>query len=409
MSITRRETRTWGGGAFNPYGPYADGRIPPPTWQPGSSTAGVPVNPDTALRIGTVWACVQLVSEYIAGLPVSLVKPSPTGEIESVGVPPLLAQPWPEWTQYEWFFAMQASLMLRGNAYGRKMDPDSLGFPRMIEPVSPDHVDVRRENGRLVYRFDREIIPNNEVFHLRAFILPGHVKGLSPVEYFANTMGVNLAAVDFGARFFGDGAHPTAVLESDQRIDEIQAKTILARIRDKFAGGNREPVVMGAGLKWHQVQVNPNESQFLDTINASDLQIARIFGLGVAPGLVGVSVSGQNITYATVESRDLDLQTYGVMPWTERWTQALSPLFPVQRSKVAFDLDARLKVDMKSRYEALSIAMRSGAICADDWRSVDGRGPVPDGAGQRFNWPPYNVKNEPDAAQLADDPALLPT
>lgn len=411
MSITRRESRSFSGGAFlgNNWGQYADGRIPPPTWQgPGAYTSsGQVVNQDSALRIAQVWACVQLVSDYIAGLPVATVTKQSDGEVVRNGQqPPLLAQPWPEFTQYEWFFAMHASLMLRGNAFGRKMDFDTRGYPRMIQPVSVDRVGVARVKGELSYKFGNETVPTDEVFHLRAFTIPGHDTGLSVVENFARTMGLNIAAEDFVARFFGDGAHPTAVLESDQTISSDQAETILARIRKKFAWGNREPAVLGAGTKWTQIQVSPGETQFLEAIHATDMQIAKMFGLGVCPELVGTNTTGQNITYANKESRDLDLQTYGIMPWTERWTQALTPLVPARPSIVAFDLDAKLKVDTKTRYEANAISMRSGWASANDINRKEGNPPLPGEDGDRYNWPPYNVKNEADAQALADDPAL---
>lgn len=412
MSLTRRlstERRVFAGGGAN-WGPYSDGTIPP-NWSAyasgpsGWSSSGQAVNQDSALRIGTVWACVQLVSDYIAGTDVATVTKRPDGEVIRNGQQPqLLANPWPEWTQYEWFFAMQASLMLRGNAFGRKLDFDSHGYPRMIQPVSADQVGVARVKGELAYKFGRETVPTDEVFHLRAFTLPGKDTGLSPIEYAATTMGVNIAAEDYTARFFGDGAHPTAVLESDNPITKDQADTILDRVRKKFAGGNREPLVLGAGTKWTQIQVSPGETQFLETIRATDVQIARFMGLGVCPELVAAGVSGQNITYANVESRSLDLQTYGVMPWTTRWAQALTPLVPSRPSVVAFDLDGKLKIDAATRWNTHMIGMRSGVFCADEIRKTEGYAPLPNGAGQQTNWPPYNVKNEVDATDI-NDPA----
>jgi HK97 family phage portal protein len=255
----------------------------------------------------------------------------------------------------------------------------------MIQPVSADHVVVRRVGGKLVYKFGGDIVPTDEVFHLRAFTISGKDTGLSPIENFAQTMGVNLAAEDFAARFFGDGGHPTAVLESDQPISKEQSETILGRIRAKFMGGSREPMVLGAGTHWKPIQVAPNESQFLDTIRAGDIQIAKIFGLGVCPELVASGISGSNITYANVESRSLDLQTYAIMPWCVRWEQALTPLVPSRPSYVAFDLDARLRVDSSTRWNGYMIGMRAGVL-----------------SGQQTNWPPFNVKNEETAVAVED-------
>lgn len=402
MRLLRVERRSFSGGGANWTNNWpADGTIPPNWWGATTNASGQAVNQDSALRLTAVWACVSLVSDYIAGLPVQLVTPDGKGGVRQLPTPDLLVDPWPGMTRFEWFFQMQSSLMLRGNAYGLKHDFDSRGYPHMIQPLNPDKVAVRfGRGGQLEYQYDNKSIPAEEMFHQRAFFPCGTAKGLSPIESFAGMLGVQLAVEEFGAQWFGDGAHPTSVLQYDGPVNSDQAKTVKQRIMEAFRG-NREPLVLGDGAKWVPIQVNPNESQFLETMKFGVNQVARIFR--VPSEMVGGSADGSAVTYANTESRDLTLQTYGIMPWTERWGQSLTPLVGPRPSYIRFDLEAKLRADTASLYQAIKTGITGGFLCADDGRHKLGLDDVPDGLGKQFLWPP-DAKKFPDTEA---DPLIL--
>jgi HK97 family phage portal protein len=388
VTLFRPERRAVLAGAGNGT-TFADGSIPPPWWMGNVNASGQSVDGSNSLAIPAVWDCISLVSDYVAGLPVSLQAADPAGGFQTMPVPDLLRDPWPEWTPYEWKFAMQASLMFGGNAYGHMSDFDGAGYPRMIQPVDATKVIVRRAKDKPVeYLFDRVRIPTQEVFHLRNFVLPGALVGFSPIEVHAMTLGIQLAAEKFGAEFFAADGHPTAVLQSDLPVDEKQANKIKARILAKLSG-SREPIILGAGTKWVPIQIAPNESQFLETMKFGVNQVCRIFH--VPAEMVGGAADGSSVTYANIESRDLTFQTYGVMPWTERWSQSLTALIP-GTNQVRFDLDARLRADMVARYQAYAVGLRAGFLSADEPRNKEGMADIPDDLGKQFLWPPYSNK-----------------
>jgi HK97 family phage portal protein len=165
----------------------------------------------------------------------------------------------------------------------------------------------------------------------------------------------------------------------------------LAATRD-----NREPLVLGGGFTLDSIQVSPDESQFLETIKATADDIAGFF-FRRPPG------EGGQVTYANVEARSLDLLTYTLNGWLVRLERALSRLLPRGRF-VKFNADALLRVALKDRYEAHALALRSGLSNQDERRALEDLAPLPNGEGQKFNWPPFATKG-PDDADGSSQPA----
>jgi HK97 family phage portal protein len=202
---------------------------------------------------------------------------------------------------------------------------------------------------------------------------------MSPIKYGAQTIGLGLAAQKFGSKWFADGKIPAATLESDQQIDEATAKVLKGRISAAL-DGNREPLVLGAGLKFTPIQISAEESQFLETIKANADDIARFF-FRRPPG------EGGQVTYANVEARSLDMLTYSVAPWLVRIEKSLTRLRPRPRY-VKFNPDALIRVDLSSRYRAHDMAIRSGWKSRDEVRELEDLPPITDGTGGEFLWPP---------------------
>lgn len=337
-------------------------------------TAGVVVTTDTALTHSTVWACVRLRADIVSTLPITTFRTDGNGRRIEFPNPPVIVNPGGSTLdRHEWLYASQVSLDLRGNAFGRILARDGFGFPKVVELLHPDMVSVNldRQTGRLVYRVAGAIVAGEDIWHERANSFPGAPLGLSVIEYAARTIGVALAAEKFGADWFGDGAHPSSVLTTDQRVDESQAKTIKNRFMSAMRG-NREPLVLGNGVKYEAIQVSPDESQFLETMGYSTQQVCRFFG--VPPELVG-GESGSSMTYSNVEQRSIDFLTYGIGPTLVRREAALSRMLPAGQSAI-FDVNALLRTDLETRYKASAIGIAAKFLDPDEVRHDEGRLPL---------------------------------
>jgi HK97 family phage portal protein len=237
--------------------------------------------------------------------------------------------------------------------------------------------------------------PNGELWHVPAYPIPGTPIGLSPLSYAAQTVGLGIATRRFGAQWFGDGAHPTAYLENDQPLAQIQdAAAVKQRVMDAMAG-NREPLALGGGWKLNTIQVAPEESQFLETIAANADDVARFF-FRRPPG------EGGQVTYANVEARSLDLLTYTISGWLIRLERAMTRLRPRGRY-IKFNAAAMLRTDTETRYKAHTEAIRGGWATPNERRRLEDLEPLPEA--DELVWPPYTTTAATDP-NTPDDPAM---
>ena len=347
---------------------------PIPSPFPGTSifgpSAGTP-SVDSAMQVSAVWACVRLLSDTVSMMPLTAYT-FKDGVRTPITDPPLLIQPSSDSSMPDWLYQLMVSALLRGNTYGRCVRRDSLGYPLQIELVSPDTVDLRmdRDSGKSAYLFNGVKMPTEDVFHFKAYRFPGYVKGLSPIQYARRSVATDLAVSDFAYGFFRDGAHPSSVLSTDQPVSQEQAMTIKERFLSAVKG--REPAVLGAGLKYEQIQISPEESQFLETQKYGTAEIARVFG--VPPEMIAAEV-GNSMTYANVEQRSIDFLTYSVQAWLTRIEAAFRPLLPGAKH-VRFDTSVLLRTDLETRMKATAIGIASKQLTPDEARAMNDYAPL---------------------------------
>lgn len=269
----------------------------------------------------------------------------------------------------DWLTRGMYSHGLRGNIVGRTLarDPQT-GKPRQIRMYHPDAVTVSRSGDRTVWRYLGKEIPAADLYHRRIFAVPGQTLGSSPVAQHALTLGLGLSAEQFGAQFFMDGGHPTAMFKNtEKKLTDIQATTI----KDRFMAtvrGRREPLVVGSDWDYQQLQVSPNDSQFLSTFGYTNTECARIFGPGM-PEMLGYE-TGNSMTYSNIEQRALDLLTFTVDPWLCRFENLVSDLLsPTQYMK--FERKALLRTDVLTRFKVHEIALRNEIEVVNEVRQLE--------------------------------------
>jgi HK97 family phage portal protein len=316
---------------------------------PGASVYGqnpLLTQPNAALQVPTVWACVSLLANAVSMLQLETFRVS-NGIPTRVTDPLLVKSPAAGMTQSEWLHMVMVSALMRGNAYGIKSGLDGNLRPTQIEILNPDLVRVKVDDATGALRYYVGVanteIDASKVWHLRGLTLPGQKVGLSPISYAAATLGIDLNSRQFASDFFAGGGIPKAVVTSDERIDREQG----LKIKDRIMGAmfKREPLILGAGLKYDMMQVKPEESQFLATQAANVGQIARYFS--VPASLVGGNEGG-SMTYTNVEQRNLDFLTFGVSFWLKRIEDALFPLLP-QPQFVRFNPANLLRTDAETQ------------------------------------------------------------
>jgi len=335
-------------------------------------------DPDGALHHSAWWSCSDLISSTMAMLtPWAYEGPGyGAGSATRVSRQPQILQ-WPGAHDdiYDFIYMGTMANCLKGTQYGQVAARDRLMLPTQVELENPGLVHVRRlQDGTYETKFRSEVIPDERLWRKAMFRWPGSPIGMSPVMYGVRATRLGLAAEQFGSQYFEDGGHPSGLLTND-KVDEVSlkdAQTLKARFMAALHG-SREPVVLGGGWKYDQIQIHPDESQFLATQKLSDSKVCRF--MRVAPEMVGCESEGSAITYANVEQRALSFLTYTMFRWIKKWEMWWGACLPPGQY-CKFDLDSLLRVDFQTLWTGLHMAVGSRIITQDEGREIVDRAPL---------------------------------
>ena len=349
------------------------------------SGSGVAVDELKAMQTSAVYACVRVIAETVASLPLFLYRKDKESKIKAYQHPlyeVLHDLPNYETTSFCFREAMMASLLLYGNAYA-KIVRDKNGHVVELWYLKPNLMKVERdkETRRLKYTYsdDNEnktyVFASEQIFHIPGLSFNG-INGLSPIEQAREAIGLALATEEFGAKFFSNGARPGGVLEHPGVVKDPE------RIREswnKVYQGTRNShkiAVLEEGMKYHEIGIPPEQAQFLQTRKYQLNEICRIFR--VPPHLVG---DLERSTFSNIEHQSIDFVTHTIRPWLVRWEQAIyKSLLNEQERRLyyaKFNVDGLLRGDFATRMQGYATARQNGWMSINDIRSLEDMNPIP--------------------------------
>ena len=344
----------------------------------GGTTSGKAVNERTAMQTSAVYACVRILAESVAGLPLHVYERTANGSKSTKPSHPLYRllhdEPNREMTSFVFRETLMSHLLLWGNAYAQIIR-DGRGFPIALYPLLPDRMAVdRNESGELVYTYQSDKgqvkLRRENILHIPGLGFDGLI-GYSPIAMAKNAVGLALATEDYGATFFANGANPGGVLEHPVVIKPEQADRLRESWQSQFGGANAHKVaVLEEGLKFHQMSIPPEQAQFLETRKFQINEIARIFR--VPPHMVG---DLEKSSFSNIEQQSLEFVKYTLDPWVVRWEQSLQQVLILPSEKatifIKFNLDGLLRGDYQSRMQGYSTGIQNGFMSVNDVRGLE--------------------------------------
>ncbi len=368
-------------------------KIPSPSQATGT-WAGVPVDEDRALLHIPVYACTSLISDTIGMLPWDRFRKVESGGrmvAQRLPKPLVLSNPSPaDGNEAEIKAAVMNSLLLSGDTFNVVGAVGSNGIPNVCSPVAPKQVRrmYRADDGARVYELadGRRLVhwadltpeqrrQGDSMLHWRGYTRGGDMKGLSPVEAGRQGISLSMAAEKFGAEWFGDGAIPPAVLKniSDDDLNREEAHALqLDWVR---ARRNRYPAVTNRSLEFEQIEVSPEESQFIESRKLSALDIAQLYR--VPPHMVGL-VDRSTSWGSGIEEQGIGFVTYTLGPWVNRYETAMSSLLPAGQY-VKINTNALLRGRTKERFESYAKGRQWGWLSVNDIREMEDQEPIEGG------------------------------
>jgi HK97 family phage portal protein len=346
---------------------------------------------EDALKVGTVYSCVRVISETVATLPCILYRRLPDGGKERAIDHPLYSvlhdtpNLFQDATQF--FEMMTGHVVLRGNAYAM------IGFKggtTTLTPLNPEKVKVKTAQGG-AYKFYEYsdsgaimTIRPEAMLHIYGLSSDGLV-GLSPIELAMRTVSLAKKQEVYADRMFTNQASPGGVLRHPGKLSKEAAERLKVDFERKYSGAEKSgsTMLLEEGMEWQTVGLTNEQAQFLEGRKFSRNDIAAWFR--IPPHKIG---DLEHATFSNIEHQALEFVTDTIRPWLVRWERALMrALFTEAERKeytVEFLVDAIVRGDIQTRYNAYAIARQWGWLNVDEIRAKENMNPLPDGQGKIY-------------------------
>lgn len=369
-----------------PFGVTDDpSKIPANSELGGLGSAGRLVSEATALAHIDVYKCVTLIADAVSMMPFKAFRNVAGVRTPLERQPQLVVQANPEMSNFDLKQRIMIPLLTSGNTYNAITLRNPRGEPQFITPIHPSEV---RRVYRDTTRADRAITYDlrsgarmthfafgGDMVHFPGAIRPGELQGISPIAAGRDGISLGMAAEEFGSRWFRDGAHPMGALETEQDLEDDDAKDVLASWMKAHGSRSRLPAVLDNGLKWNQITVSPDESQFIETRRLQGAQIAGLYR--VPPHMV--ADTDRNTSWGSgIEEQGIGFVVYTLGPWISRLETALSSLLP-RGQFIKFNMNQLLRGRQKDRFMSYAIGRQWGWLSVNDIRQLEDLPPVDGG------------------------------
>ena len=365
------------------------------------SSSGVRVNQSTALAASAVYACVKVISEDIAKLPLITYRRLDRGKERATNHPvyPLLHdRPNPWMSSFSFRETAQACLLLWGNCYA-EIEWNRAGRPVALWPIRPDMVEAtlaKDARGRpaIVYVITdpetgkQEVLPAEYVNHIPGLSFDGY-RGLSVLAYWRETIGLTLAAAEFGGRFFANDTTPGLVLTAPRKLSTEEKNTLKEDFRIKYEGLSKKfrLAILEQGWDLKSISMNLRDAEFLELRKFQVLEICRMFRM--PPHKIA---SMDAATYSNIEHQGIEYQVDTIGPWIARAEQVYNYKLFGQAERgtyfVEHLMDGLYRADIQTRTEAYQRRIYSGSMTPNEVRERENENPLPGGDEL---WMPMNM------------------
>ena len=268
--------------------------------------AGVPVTAHTSMQVDAVFTCIRVITNAIIRMGNPRAYQLATDDLNRPyrtwlpNQPGILTKTWgPTW-QFDGMARTVVSLALFGEAFWVTLTRDYLGFPSALEVLHPAFVEIKvDEQGNSHFYYgtgtSKKELDANDVTHIPFLAFPGARRGLSSIEYAGVAFALALAAMEYGQRWFTQGASPSFIISSESKLGQEEVERIAQKFLVQHSGlqSAHLPLVIDGGVKVDKVSATPDEAQFLGTLDYARMAIGSWFGL--PSHLVGVMSDKPNI------------------------------------------------------------------------------------------------------------------
>ena len=350
----------------------------------GLTQSGVAVNLNSAQKFSAVFSCIRIYETVMGSLPIR-VTGNVNGSLADLTDGPtynLLHQPNKYMNRYTFMALMNAWLQVNGNAVAVIIH-DKNGYPVELVPVEWSSVDVRLIDRMPVYLINDKNTGIKgtylywQVIHFKINSRNGYM-GNSPLSFAKESVGMGLAAQEYGAEFFAKGGNLKGVIEGEGHMKDEEFKAFKQRWQEHYtgAGSNQEVPILEYGLKYKALGIAPQEAQFVESRIFQIQDVARFYGL--PPSIIG---ENSRNTFLNGEQQDIQYVKYALAPLCKSEELELEfkliPLNAKKQENIKFNLDGLQRGDMNARSRYEQTLVQAGILTRNEAREIENRPPLP--------------------------------
>lgn len=358
-------------------------QIPDP--MASNATTGKAVTFDSAMQVSAFWACVRLISETVASLPVVFYRVSgdtrkkdDTHSLWTV----LALRPNRYQTRVDFFLTLVLNLVTRGNAYAQ-ITRNGAGQIVSLLPLMSAQIETKLlSDGAVVHVYTGsegvQVFASENVWHIKLF--GNGIVGLSPLGYGANAVGIAIASEDRISAVFRNGAKPTGVLMVDAALNKAQRAEIRESFSDLAEGNTDSLIVLDKFMKYEQVSMSPQDIELLQSRRYQVEDIARFMGV---PSVLINDTQSTTAWGSGIQQIIEGWYKLGLRPYLENieLSARIQLMTPGEwrQWEIELDFDALLRADMVARFEAYQKSINGSVHTPNECRGMEGLPPLPGG------------------------------
>jgi len=351
----------------------------------GIEVDGINVVGKNALKEATVFACIRILSEAVAKLPIKIYRDE--NGIRKATEHPLYTllktRPNPYMSSFIFFNCLETQRNIHGNSYA-SIEFDKKGQIKALWPLDSEKVEIWvddkglfKSTNKLWYILS---LPNgkqvrlkpSEILHFKGFSVDG-ITGITPLTYLKTLIENGRASQEYINKFFQSGMQVKGIVHYVGDLNQ-EAERIFREKFEQMSSGlkNAHRVsLLPLGYQFQPISLSMADAQFLENTELTIRQIAAAFGIKMHQ-LNDLDRS----THTNIIEQQRQFYIDTLMAILTMYEQELTyKLFLDQELNEGyyckFNVDAITRADIKSRYEAYRIGIQGGFLTANEVRAKE--------------------------------------
>lgn len=331
---------------------------------------------DSAMQLSAVWACVKLLAETVSSLPLTIYKKTPDGRVihETHALTTLFEGKVNRYqTKIEFFETVLLNLVINGNAYC-KIDRVGDRIVSLLPIMSAQVEPMMLDDGAMVYNYTNDsgvaVFAAENIWHLK--LMGNGTIGMSPLAYQRNSLGIAQAAESAVTKIYRNGAKPSGVLSIDRVLTPAQRDQVRTNFNTLTTSADDRLLVLEGGFKFDAISLSPQDIELLASRKFQIAEVCRWYGV---PSVMINDSSGTSVWGSGIEQVMQGFYKLTLRPLLEKIESSMmvNLLSAAERNRmdIAFDFDALLRADVKSRYESYRIAITNGLMTPNEARLME--------------------------------------